>query len=62
MNSTSKFKGSPKLSMGHKGSLDTFIKPNFNPEASKYDTSMEKDGRVTLSNFRSTKQAVFPKS
>ncbi len=48
--------------MGHKGSLDTFIKPNLNPEASKYDTSMEKDGRVTLSNFRSTKQAVFPKS
>lgn len=62
INSTSKFRESPKCSMSNKTELDSFLKPDSNPEASKYDTSIEKDGRVTLSTFKSSKKAVFAKS
>jgi hypothetical protein len=38
------------------------LKINPNPEPSKYDVSLEKEGKVTLSNFKTSKKTVFSKS
>ena len=58
----SKFANSSKYSIRKKHPSDSFLKSNPNPEPTKYDVVLEKEGRVTVSNFKTPKKAVFPKS
>jgi len=48
--------------MRKKTASDSFIKANPNPEPSKYNVDLEKNGRLTLSTFKTPKKTVFPKS